>query len=252
MTSIHESYLANRLLLAMPAPTKVPTTRNQWIKEHERLEKKRDKTGLPVKLVPNFSMDADDFAEQALHHQWDKGNRRGWLYADPVEYEGKGVPGIAHRQKTINHGGRDIPINYLIHHGDEGQINSILSHFPEGTPYEKPGSITVTVHPSYRGKGIGSTLVNHAQDKFGIDLDQQEYTPLGYEMYRNVKRQRGENVPNIFKGKEEELDEKVASIHESYAERQRLAMAWGEWKDKIQHHEYGDDFLQGTDNTGTY
>jgi GNAT superfamily N-acetyltransferase len=199
-------------ILAMPAPTKVPTTRNQWIKEHERLEKKRDKTGLPVELVPNFDDDWDNQVyDQQYRWQHLRGGRGSW-YADPLEYEGKGQPGIAHRQKTIEQDGRNIPINYLIHHSDEGQINGILSHFPEGTPHEKPGSITVTVHPSQRGKGIGSALVNAAHDKFGIDLEQQQYTPLGYEMYRNVKRQRGESASNIFNGKDDPVEKAAAFI----------------------------------------
>ena len=177
---------------AMPVPTTIPNNRKSWEAENGKLNEKAQKGGVPVALVPNFSMDASDFAHQAYQHQWDN---RSWS-ARPVEYEGRGVPGgISHRYLEVGNG--KIPVNYLLHHGDDGQINGILSHFPEGTPFEKPGSITVTVHPSHRKKGVGAALVNAAVDRFGIDLDSQEYTPLGYELYRKLKPQS----PNIFKEK---------------------------------------------------
>ena len=174
---------------AMPVPRNVPSNHITWEKQRTKLNDKAQKAGVPVELVPNFPMDINDFYDQAAQHE------RHLLR--PVEYEGKGVPGgISHRYLEVGNG--KIPVNYLLHHGDDGRINGILCHFPKGTPYEKPGSITVTVHPHHRGKGVGSKLVTTAQEKFGIDLDQQEYTPLGYELYRNVKHQQGETVPNIF------------------------------------------------------
>jgi len=184
--------IAAKALMAMPVPRSVPSNHITWEKQRGKLNEKAQKAGVPVELVPNFPMDINDFYDQSAQHE------RHLLR--PVEYEGKGVPGgISHRYLEVGNG--KIPVNYLLHHGDDGRINGILSHFPEGTPFEKPGSITVTVHPHHRDKGVGSALIRAAQDKFGIDLEQQEYTPLGYELYRNVKHQQGETVPNIFNEK---------------------------------------------------
>lgn len=225
---------------AMPVPRNVPSNHITWQKQRDKLNEKAQKAGVPVELTPNFPMDINDFYDRAFQHE-ETGRPGGW-YNEPVEYEGKGVPGgISHRYLEVGNG--KIPVNYLLHHGDDGRINGILSHFPEGSPFEKPGSITVTVHPSHRDKGIGSKLVNTAVDKFGVDLEQQQYTPLGYELYRNVKHQQGETVPNIFNEPEPqpepsfsaaEIDaeyvrqhkekNKVAAITaEDYAEAKRLS-----------------------------
>jgi hypothetical protein len=199
---------------AMPVPRSVPSNHENWEKQHTKLNDKAQKAGLPFELIPNFSMDQDDFNAQSFQHE-ETGRPGGW-YNEPVEYEGKGVPGgISHRYLEV--GNTKIPVNYLLHHGDDGRINGILSHFPKGTPFEKPGSITVTVHPHHRDKGVGSKLLNTAVDKFGVDLEQQEYTPLGYELYRNVKHQQGETVPNIFNEKVAATDEpSLDSLQQSF------------------------------------
>lgn len=211
---------------AMPVPRTVPRNRENWEKTYDKLNDKAKKNGLGVELVPNFQMDVKDFEDQAFDLQWDwrglRGGRSSW-YSTPIEYEGKGVPGIGYQRKVLNEGseGREIPIDYLIHHGDDGRINGILSHFPEGTPFEKPGSITVTVHPAHREKGIGGKLVQEAEKRFGLKLDEQQFTPLGYEMYRRLKHERGQDVPNIF-------NEKIAA---SVADQtiKRLEKEFNEW-----------------------
>ena len=186
--------MQHALRTAMPVPTNVPGSRETWERQYDKLNEKAQKAGLGVELLPNFSMNEYDFYEQSLQHS-------GW----DVKYPGKGKPGIAHRRIVLAPHSGGIPINYLIHHGEDGKINGILSHFPKGTPYEKPGSITVTVHPAHRGKGIGTALVQAAQKKWKrFNLDEQQFTPLGYELYRNVKRQQGETMPNIFNEPESE------------------------------------------------
>lgn len=220
----------SRQKTAMPVPRTVPKNHENWEKQRGKLNEKAQKAGVPVELVPNFSMDASDFANQAFQHQ-ETGRPGGW-YNDPVEYEGKGVPGgISHRYLEV--GNAKIPVNYLLHHGDDGQINGILSHFPEGTPFEKPGSITVTVHPRHRDKGIGGKLVQEAEKRFGLKLDEQEFTPLGYEMYRRLKHERGEDVPNIF-------NEKTAALDTDLLDK--LTGEFHDWYDKE-----GQEALHGND-----
>jgi GNAT superfamily N-acetyltransferase len=108
-------------------------------------------------------------------------------------------------------------------------------HYSHGQRWGKPALnvIGIYTHPDNRNDGVAEALMRRlAEDHPGVHIDTGYMTPDGQRFHDRVLE------------KEPSARELVTAV--------RLAMAWDEWKDKIQHHEYGDDFLQGTDNTGTY
>jgi GNAT superfamily N-acetyltransferase len=117
--------------------------------------------------IPPFDFNEDVFAGQAS------------------QYGPGGKPGINHERHHVG----EIPIDCLLHRDtDSGEITGILNFFPKGTLYEKPGAMTVLVHPRHQGKGIGKALVGDAIKRWKVDLDAQQYTPDGYRLYESLTR----------------------------------------------------------------
>lgn len=117
----------------------------------------------------------------------------------------------------------------FIHHDEQGRPTGILHYFPHGSyrAGEQPGGVQIMVHPAHQGRGIGTKLLDAALSEFGvgspnaeenkkqynyepIDLENQQYTPGGYELYQQFKN--------------------------------RTAMAWQDWADKVQNKDQAEPY----------
>lgn len=192
------------------------------------VEKKAHRTAMPITHIPPMNHFDENLFLRQLHNL---------VYSDD-EIAGKPDRANVIRTQYGNAGSGPVEdygaLVSLIHHDENGAPNGILHYFPHGSHRagEKPGGIQVMVHPAHQGKGVGTKLMQHALAEFGkdspeaaerkrrynyepIELENQQYTPGGYELYKHV--------------------------------RQRTAMAWQDWKDKIK----GGCLLDGCHFDGT-
>jgi GNAT superfamily N-acetyltransferase len=71
-------------------------------------------------------------------------------------------------------------IHALLSYDSLGYLQGALMYFPEGSPYDHRGSVTVLVRPKRRRHGIGRALLVTALTMWPkISLDSQAYTPEG-------------------------------------------------------------------------
>lgn len=74
----------------------------------------------------------------------------------------------------------NIEIHALLSYDSAGYLQGALMYFPQGSPFDRVGGVTVLVRPNQRRHGIGRALLLAALAMWPkIDLDNQEYTESG-------------------------------------------------------------------------
>lgn len=75
-----------------------------------------------------------------------------------------------------------VVIECLLHYDDSGLIG-IQNHFPQGSPMNLPGDVTLVVRRDPQRRGVGTPLVQEARRRWKpIDLENQRTTPAGTEL----------------------------------------------------------------------
>jgi GNAT superfamily N-acetyltransferase len=74
----------------------------------------------------------------------------------------------------------------------QGQLLGIMDYFMKDTPdgKAKRGDVIIIVKPGYRGRGIGMELLKEAMEIWNLDLKQQKYTPLGFQLLEAYMKQK--------------------------------------------------------------
>lgn len=92
------------------------------------------------------------------------------------------------------------PLTYahaLVYRNSEGKFVGFFEYFPIGTMpdangmREENGNFNIWVDPKEWGKGIGTALLTEACKRWDINLEQQQYTALGYKLVRSYMRANG-------------------------------------------------------------
>lgn len=101
-----------------------------------------------------------------------------------VQFPEKGEPGVSYSKETAGGG---TQVDCLLWRDDNGTLRGILYHYPQGTPWEDPGSVNLIVDDSYRKRGIATTLMDEAVKRFKVNLKKQTYTDDGYKFITKYK-----------------------------------------------------------------
>jgi GNAT superfamily N-acetyltransferase len=116
-----------------------------------------------------------------------------------------GTPGNEHvRQRilavVVKFPNRDQPLwtttDALLSRDDDGNLVGVLIYYPEGfTAFgcyeiEKPGNLTIYVHPDRRRQGIATRLNEEAERRWTLPTGQQNYTDDGRAFARSLGYER--------------------------------------------------------------
>lgn len=111
-----------------------------------------------------------------------------------AQYPKRGVPGVSMFVGVVEIGGITrqsngekvgrirYEIDSLLYRNSKGAVIGILQWFGEGAPMDlqQEGDFNVLVHPRRQRRGIGLTLMQEADDRWGpLNLQQQMFTPEG-------------------------------------------------------------------------
>jgi 8-oxo-dGTP pyrophosphatase MutT (NUDIX family)/GNAT superfamily N-acetyltransferase len=99
------------------------------------------------------------------------------------QYPQAGPDGIDYFRGEVG-GGKHID---CLLYREGGRLLGILNHYPfDFPPYERKGNVNVFVHPDARQQGIGTKLLSEAMSRWNVNLDAQDWTPLGQHLRRTV------------------------------------------------------------------
>lgn len=95
-------------------------------------------------------------------------------------------PGISHERLPLREGVDERMIDCVLFYDTSGHLVGILNHYPADVdPWEKKGNVNLWVHPQFTHRGIGTRLVEFADKKWGINWQQQRFSPSGAGLARN-------------------------------------------------------------------
>lgn len=87
-------------------------------------------------------------------------------------------------------------VDCLLWRSEAGELIGILNHYPFRTAEgQTPGSINVWVKPSWRRRGIGTRLLEEADRRWQLDLNDQVLTPEGVGVIKHALRRNGVDLP---------------------------------------------------------
>jgi len=110
------------------------------------------------------------------------------------QYSPTGTPGIEYQRYVVTDFGPDAISECLLFRDADGDLRGVLNYFPNNIPFkkgtpawercgrqwiEKAGNFNVLVDPSYQRRGVGTTLLRAATERWEIDFGQQDYTLEG-------------------------------------------------------------------------
>ncbi len=72
-----------------------------------------------------------------------------------------------------------MPVLCLCWRDDAGLLRAVVNYYQQDSPWEKKGNANTFVDPEWYGKGLGTTLLLEAIQRWGISLKQQRYTNQG-------------------------------------------------------------------------
>lgn len=108
------------------------------------------------------------------------------------------VPGCTYYAGVVE--GRERPVDCLLWWAEVGgkpRVVGILNHYPiDFPPWEKAGNINLWVRRSHQRQGIGTALVQVAEELWGpLNWEQQRFTPSGAALTESILSRRPSN-PN--------------------------------------------------------
>lgn len=89
-------------------------------------------------------------------------------------------------------------IDCLLWRSESGELIGILNHYPFTTPDgQVPGSVNFWVKPAWRRRGIGTRLLEEADLRWQLDMNDQALTAEGVATLTHAFRRHGIDVPSV-------------------------------------------------------
>jgi len=107
---------------------------------------------------------------QHLQYSWES-QAEQYAYLD--------TPGINHERHDVGEFGAPNVIDCLLWRDEAGRLRGILNYYQNDGELERAGNVNLWVHPDWERRGVGTTLLREAMQRWPIDLAQQRYTPKG-------------------------------------------------------------------------
>lgn len=101
-----------------------------------------------------------------------------------VQYPATGAPGIRYFAGVTDYG----TVDCLLYRNVKREVVGILNHYGFDSPWEQTGNVNVWIREDYQRRGIGTALVKEAHRRWGVNLDQQRFTPGGAALAERLRR----------------------------------------------------------------
>lgn len=116
-----------------------------------------------------------------LRYDW-----RGFV--ETSGYPLRGEPDTVRHYQPHVEDGFPVVIHAYLDYDERGFLRGALMFFPDGSPIDPVGNVSVIVRPNARRAGVASRLVRIALVEWPeIDLDAQDFTPAGRALQESLR-----------------------------------------------------------------